>query len=108
VLYPGANVPQAWAAGSAFHLLQAIVGLQADASKGRLYVDPLLPRWLPDVTLRGLRVGSAKVDLRFWRDGEHTRWEGAAVNGHVDIQQRAWRPWSAADAETAGSSDSSV
>jgi glycogen debranching enzyme len=108
VLYPGANVPQAWAAGSAFHLLQAIVGLQADASNERLYVDPLLPRWLPDVTLRGLRVGSARVDLRFWRDGEHTRWEGAAVNGHVDIQQRAWRPWSAADAEIAGSSDSSV
>src|SRR6185369_9455510 len=28
VLYPAANVPQAWAAGSVFHLLQAILGLQ--------------------------------------------------------------------------------
>src|SRR6185369_13884555 len=43
VLYPGANVPQAWAAGSVFHLIQAILGLQADAPHGRLYVDPMLP-----------------------------------------------------------------
>lgn len=31
VLYPGANVPQAWAAGTVFHLLQELLGLQADA-----------------------------------------------------------------------------
>src|SRR6185295_19718544 len=40
VLYPAANVPQAWAAGSVFHLLQAILGLRGDAPKGRLFVDP--------------------------------------------------------------------
>ena len=57
VLYPGANVPQAWAAGSVFHLLQAILGLQADAPNGRLYVDPVLPPWLPNVTCGG--CGSA-------------------------------------------------
>jgi glycogen debranching enzyme len=69
VQYRGANVPQAWAAGSVFHLLRAILGLHADAPNGRLYVDPALPAWLPELTLRGLAVGKAKVDLRFWLEG---------------------------------------
>ncbi len=92
VLYPGANVPQAWAAGSAFHLVRAILGLDADAPNGRLRVDPVLPAWLPDVTLTGLRVGRAKLDLRFWRDGESTRWEASATGG-IDVSQEPWRPW---------------
>jgi len=93
VLYPGASVPQAWAAGSVFHLLQAILGLQADAPRRRLYVDPELPHWLPELTLRGVRVGQAKVDLRFWREGERTRWEGAVREGTVDLRHEQWRPW---------------
>jgi glycogen debranching enzyme len=99
VLYPGANVPQAWAAGSVFHLLQAILGLQADAPNGKLYVDPTLPPWLPDVTLRGLRIGSARVILRFWREGEETRWDVLRIDGRIEIEQRPWRPWIAGERE---------
>src|ERR1700688_4955138 len=40
VQYLGANVPQAWAAGTPFVLLQAMLGLQQDAPSGQLYVDP--------------------------------------------------------------------
>ena len=65
VQWPGANVPQAWAAGSAFSFLQAILGLTPDAANGRLYIDPVLPSWLPDITLLGLRVGKEVFDLRF-------------------------------------------
>ena len=96
VQYPGANVPQAWAAGSAFHLLQAILGLQADAPNGKLYVDPMLPRWLPDVTLSGLRIGASTLRLRFWRDGEETRWEATQVDGRINIEERRCRPWTTA------------
>ncbi|HET8632338.1 MAG TPA: glycogen debranching N-terminal domain-containing protein, partial [Thermomicrobiales bacterium] len=92
VQYPGANVPQAWAAGSAFHLVQALLGLRADAPHGRLCVDPALPVWLPDVTLRGLKVGRAKLDLRFWREGERTRWDVAGRQGDVEVQAVPWRP----------------
>ncbi|MGH8702115.1 MAG: glycogen debranching N-terminal domain-containing protein, partial [Burkholderiales bacterium] len=98
VQYRGANVPQAWAAGSIFHLLQAILGIQADAPKGRLYLDPVLPRWLPDLTLRGLAVGRAKLDLRFWREAEKTRWEVAAQEGAIEVAQRPWEPWPTATA----------
>jgi glycogen debranching enzyme len=75
VQYRGANVPQAWAAGSAFMLLQAMLGIEPDAPRGLLHVDPVLPDWLPDVTLSGLRLGAREFDLSFWRDGSETRFE---------------------------------
>jgi glycogen debranching enzyme len=92
VVYLGANVPQAWAAGSIFHLLQAILGIQADAPRERLYVDPELPPWLSEVTLHGLAIGQAKVDLRFRRDGERSEWDAVLRKGHVDVQRQPWQP----------------
>jgi len=87
VQYPGANAPQAWASGSIFHCIQAILGLQADAPNGRLLVAPELPRWLPDLVLHGLKVGGARVDLRFWRDGERSRWEVLGQEGALDVRE---------------------
>ena len=75
VQYLGANVPQAWAAGTPFVLLQAMLGLQQDAPRGKLYVDPALPAWLPDVKLNDLRLGRRRFDVRFWRDGKETLFE---------------------------------
>jgi len=72
VQYLGANVPQAWAAGTPFMLLQAMLGLQHDAPRGKLYIDPALPDWLPDVALTDLRLGRRHFDIRFWRDGKDT------------------------------------
>jgi glycogen debranching enzyme len=72
VQYLGANIPQAWAAGTPFALLQATLGIQQDAPRGKLYVDPALPDWLPDVTLTDLRLGRECFDIRFWRDGRKT------------------------------------
>jgi hypothetical protein len=73
VQYLGANVPQAWAAGSVFTLMQALLGFMPDAPRGKLYVDPLLPDWLPDLTVFDLRVGTHVFDIRFWRDGAETK-----------------------------------
>jgi len=68
-------VPQAWAAGSCFALLQAMLGIQPDAPNDRLYVDPDLPAWLPDLTLMDLRLGRRHLDIRFRRDGDKTVWD---------------------------------
>jgi glycogen debranching enzyme len=95
VQYAGANIPQAWAAGSVFHLLQAILGLQADAPHGRLYVHPTLPRWLRDLTLAGLRVGPARLTLRFWREGEESRWSVCEQEGDIEVVEQPWGPWDA-------------
>ncbi len=86
VQYLGANVPQAWAAGTPFMLLQAILGIQPDAPRGKLYVDPALPDWLPDVTLTDLRLGRRRFDIRFWRDGDKTQWE--VLKGNHDAVAR--------------------
>jgi glycogen debranching enzyme len=75
VQYLGANIPQAWAAGSVFILMQTLLGLVPDAPRGKLFVDPLLPTWLPDLTLLDLRLGGERLDIRFWRDGEETRFD---------------------------------
>ena len=42
---------------------------------GKLYLDPALPDWLPDLVLSDMRLGKQSFDLRFWRDGQETRFE---------------------------------
>ena len=83
VQYLGANVPQAWAAGSVFTLLRAMLGFIPDARRGKLYVDPELPDWLPDLTVLDLRVHRNTFDIRFWRDGEQTKFEVLRGDGRV-------------------------
>jgi glycogen debranching enzyme len=89
VQYLGANVPQAWAAGSAFTFLQTILGLQPDAPRDRLFIDPVLPAWLPDLAVMDLQVGKRSFDLRFWRDGEKTRWE-VLKGDHSTVAERSY------------------
>ena len=80
-------MPQAWAAGSAFMLLQAMLGFLRGRAAQRLFVDPDLPDWLPDVTVRDLRVGNTKFDIRFWREGEETQFE-VVKGGSVEVIRR--------------------
>ncbi|MEO6947969.1 MAG: hypothetical protein ABI150_15760 [Nitrobacter sp.] len=75
VQYLGANVPQGWAAGTMFSLLQAILGFQPDAPNGKLYVDPVLPDWLPEITVRDLKLGNESFDIRFAQSGADTQFE---------------------------------
>lgn len=66
VPYPVACSPQAWAAGTMFLLLQSALGLVPDAAGNALRImQPLLPTWLDEVHLTGLRVGSSTLDLQF-------------------------------------------
>jgi glycogen debranching enzyme len=67
--YPQANAPQAWNQSIWAIVMQTLLGLQPAASFRLLGVDPILPEWLPEVTLKNLRVGDAVVSIRFWRDG---------------------------------------
>lgn len=93
VPYSDANVPQAWAAASVFQLLQAMLGLRADAPNRRFYIDPDLPDWLPEITLRRIQVGSAQIDIKFWRNGEHTYWDVTTNTSTIEVIQEAWQPW---------------
>jgi glycogen debranching enzyme len=70
-LYPQACWPQAWSAGAVILLVQAMLGLRPIAPLGLLLVYPELPEWLPELTLRGLRVGDSRLTIqcRRQRDG---------------------------------------
>ena len=65
--YPRANTPQLWNASVFPMLLQSLLGLQPVAPLSLLVIDPVLPEWLPEVILEGVRLGGAKATLRFWR-----------------------------------------
>jgi glycogen debranching enzyme len=68
VRYPVACSPQAWAAGAIPYLLRTALGLEPDATEHLLRIArPALPDWLGEVSVRGLRVGSASADLIFRR-----------------------------------------
>ncbi|WP_049620839.1 amylo-alpha-1,6-glucosidase [Frateuria defendens] len=71
IAYPVACLPQAWASGSAFMLLQACLGLYVDGRRGRLTIErPRLPRDIEQLTLRDLQVGVQRIDLAFRRLGD--------------------------------------
>ncbi len=64
--YPVSCSPQAWAAGSMLQILKACLGLEPDALNKRLrIVEPALPEWLGKVTVKGLKIGGAELDLGF-------------------------------------------
>jgi len=67
-LYPGACSPQAWSAGAVILLVQTMLGLTPLAPRSTLMVDPALPEWLPEITLRNFRVGASRTSLKFHRE----------------------------------------
>jgi glycogen debranching enzyme len=73
VAYPVSCSPQAWASGSLFMLLQAMLGIYAEAPARVLHVrDPVLPDFLDQLTVSNLAIGGTRVSLQFRRHGSRT------------------------------------
>jgi glycogen debranching enzyme len=72
--YPVACSPQAWAAATPFALVAAAIGCVIDPQGGTLTLDrPVLPKFLDDLTIRNITIGTARIDLRLARvDGDVT------------------------------------
>jgi glycogen debranching enzyme len=86
VAYPVACSPQAWAAGAPFLLLQAMLGISADAPANTLNVSkPQLPGWLNTVELHDLRVGRSTISIVFQRHGETTGFSLLDKDGDVRV-----------------------
>jgi glycogen debranching enzyme len=86
VSYPVACAPQAWAAGSPFLLLQAMLGISARAHLDLVTVHkPHLPTWLNSVEIRNLAVGRSKLSLLFRREGEITSFSVLSRDGDVRV-----------------------
>jgi glycogen debranching enzyme len=86
VSYPIACSPQAWAAGSPFLMLQAMLGISAQANRNLLTVNkPQLPTWLNTVEVRDLAVGTSRISLLFQREGEITAFSVLAREGGIRV-----------------------
>ena len=82
VAYPVACLPQAWAAGSVFMMLQACLGVNVDGWNREVRVsDPRLPNGVDWLTVDGLRIGDEKVDLGFERSGRRVDVQGRGRTG---------------------------
>lgn len=93
-LYTRANWPQAWSSSAILLMLQSLLGIYPFAPLNLLAVDPELPDWLPQLTLRGLRVGRAEVSLRFWRNAHgRTKFEVLDKRGTLHVVRQP-SPWS--------------
>ncbi|HYN27444.1 MAG TPA: amylo-alpha-1,6-glucosidase, partial [Burkholderiales bacterium] len=69
-LYPAACSPQAWASGTPFLLLQAMLGLAFDRAAHRIeLINPTVPAFVGDITIRNLRLGDASADFAVRQDG---------------------------------------
>ena len=92
-LYPKTNWPQAWSASSLFSIMQAMLGIYPFAPLKILLLDPELPDWLPEITLRNLHVGKAVVDIRFYRKGRRTHFDVLDKRGTLHVLRQP-SPWS--------------
>ena len=73
IAYPVACLPQAWAAGSAFMMLQAALGVSIDAFNRTVTINaPTMPDGVDRLSVTGLQIGDARVDLDFQRLGGQT------------------------------------
>lgn len=64
--YPVSCSPQAWSAGSIFQMIGACLNFQPDAANRVLrIVEPCLPDWMEQVTIRNLKVGKCSLDIVF-------------------------------------------
>jgi glycogen debranching enzyme len=92
--YAKANSPQAWSSSAVLCVVQSMLGLYPYAPLRTLLLDPHLPEWLPRLTVRGLRVGAARVTLRFSRDEKGTtHFEVLEKDGTLHLLRQP-SPWS--------------
>jgi glycogen debranching enzyme len=86
VNYPVACQPQAWAAGTIPYLVTTLLGLQPEAFEKRLrVVRPVLPENVHCMGIRGMRVGSAHVSLKFERLDGRVEMSVLELDGTLDV-----------------------
>ncbi|MFC3816295.1 glycogen debranching N-terminal domain-containing protein [Lysobacter sp. GCM10012299] len=79
VAYPVACLPQAWAAGSAFMLVQACLGITIDGAHAEILLDrPQLPIGIDEIVVRRLPIAATHVHLVLKRLNERV---GVFVEG---------------------------
>ncbi len=83
--YPVACSPQAWASATILSLLQASLGLELSEASGEIaFYQPVLPNFIDELHLRGLKLSQGSADVLLHRHGNEvavtvTRRDGSVV-----------------------------
>jgi glycogen debranching enzyme len=86
VRYPVACMPQSWAAGALFLMLEGCLGLSIDAPARRVtFARPALPPFLDQIRIERLVVGSARLDLLVERHRHDVSVRALKRTGDVEI-----------------------
>jgi glycogen debranching enzyme len=89
VAYPVACLPQAWASGAVFMLLQSALGIQIDGRRKEVHIErPVLPIGIESLAITGLKIGESSLDLQFHRTGTEVV---AVPSKRADIKVMAHR-----------------
>lgn len=72
IKYPVACSPQAWAAGTPLTFIQSILGINPDALKGVITIEPHLIDSMNKLTIHHMRVGEGKLSLSITKDEQGT------------------------------------
>jgi glycogen debranching enzyme len=85
-LYPVACSPQAWAAGAVFMILEGCLGISIDGAQTRVtFKEPSLPEGIPQLSIKGLRIGSSTLDLFLERKGRSVDVHVTDKIGDLDV-----------------------
>jgi glycogen debranching enzyme len=92
--YPKSCYPQAWSAAATFAMIQGMLGIYPYAPMELLLLDPQLPEWLPELTVKNLKIGKAAIDLRFYREEDGSSdYRILDIRGHLHVLRQP-SPWS--------------
>ena len=84
--YPVACSPQAWASGAVYMLIEAVLGMEVDAENREVRLrHSRLPQFLEHLSIRGLRVGDARVDLQLERQRHGVGVRVTDRQGNVEV-----------------------
>ncbi len=69
-IYPDACSPQTWSASAVIQIFHMLTGVFVVAPLRTIVIDPALPEWMPQATIRHLRVGEECLSLRLRREAD--------------------------------------
>lgn len=84
VSYPVSCVPQAWASGCLFQMLEACMGLDIDGKERRIsIVKPFMPSFISSIEVKSLPFSDGKADFGLKRTGKGYGISGVRIPGPV-------------------------
>ncbi|MCC7529623.1 MAG: amylo-alpha-1,6-glucosidase [Candidatus Melainabacteria bacterium] len=86
VSYPVSCVPQAWASGCLFQMVEACTGVDVDAAQGRLNVNrPYMPSFINKINIKALPIGQGNADFSLKRTANGFSITGFKTTGKVNF-----------------------